>query len=57
MVWLGAPELSILFILALEWPAGNDLIVEHIIEFRAWREYLATLLEAWKSSSSACTAI
>ena len=24
--------------------AGNDLIVEHIIEFRAWREYLATLL-------------
>jgi chloramphenicol 3-O phosphotransferase len=25
--------------------AGNDLIVEHIIEFRAWREYLARLLE------------
>jgi len=25
--------------------AGNDLIVEHIIEFRAWREYLATLLD------------
>ena len=24
--------------------AGNDLIVEHIIEFRAWREYLAALL-------------
>jgi chloramphenicol 3-O phosphotransferase len=24
--------------------AGNDLIVEHIIEFRAWREYLARLL-------------
>jgi len=24
--------------------AGNDLIVEHIIEFRAWREYLASLL-------------
>jgi chloramphenicol 3-O phosphotransferase len=24
--------------------AGNDLIVEHIIEFRAWREYLAGLL-------------
>jgi chloramphenicol 3-O phosphotransferase len=23
--------------------AGNDLIVEHIIEFRAWREDLATL--------------
>lgn len=25
--------------------AGNDLIVEHIIEFRAWREYLARLLD------------
>ena len=25
--------------------AGNDLIVEHIIEFRAWREALARLLE------------
>jgi chloramphenicol 3-O phosphotransferase len=25
--------------------AGNDLIVEHIIEFRAWRESLATLLD------------
>lgn len=25
--------------------AGNDLIVEHVIEFRAWREYLATLLD------------
>jgi chloramphenicol 3-O phosphotransferase len=25
--------------------AGNDLIVEHIIEFRAWREYLAILLD------------
>ena len=25
--------------------AGNDLIVEHIIEFRAWREDLARLLE------------
>ena len=25
--------------------AGNDLIVEHITEFRAWREYLATLLD------------
>lgn len=25
--------------------AGNDLIVEHIIEFRAWREDLATLLD------------
>ena len=25
--------------------AGNDLIVEHIIEFRAWREYLAALLD------------
>ena len=24
---------------------GNDLIVEHIIEFGAWREYLATLLD------------
>lgn len=24
--------------------AGNDLIVEHIIEFRAWRDYLARLL-------------
>jgi len=24
--------------------AGNDLIVEHIIEFRGWREYLAGLL-------------
>ena len=24
--------------------AGNDLIVEHIIEFRAWREHLARLL-------------
>jgi len=24
--------------------AGNDLIVEHIIEFRAWREDLARLL-------------
>ena len=24
--------------------AGNDLIVEHVIEFRAWREYLARLL-------------
>src|SRR5690349_10111550 len=24
--------------------AGNDLIVEHVIEFRAWREYLAGLL-------------
>jgi chloramphenicol 3-O phosphotransferase len=24
--------------------AGNDLIVEHIIEFRAWRESLASLL-------------
>ena len=23
----------------------NDLIVEHIIEFGAWREYLATLLD------------
>jgi chloramphenicol phosphotransferase-like protein len=23
---------------------GNDLIIEHIIEFRAWREYLARLL-------------
>jgi hypothetical protein len=23
--------------------AGDDLIVEHIIEFRAWREYLTTL--------------
>jgi chloramphenicol 3-O phosphotransferase len=25
--------------------AGNDLIVEHIIEFRTWREHLATLLD------------
>jgi chloramphenicol 3-O phosphotransferase len=25
--------------------AGNDLIVEYTIEFRAWREYLATLLD------------
>jgi len=25
--------------------AGNDLLVEHIIEFRAWRENLARLLE------------
>ena len=25
--------------------AGNDLIVEHIIEFRAWREDLARLLD------------
>ena len=25
--------------------AGNDLIVEHIIEFRAWRENLARLLD------------
>jgi chloramphenicol 3-O phosphotransferase len=25
--------------------AGNDLIVEHIIEFRAWRDYLAGLLD------------
>jgi chloramphenicol 3-O phosphotransferase len=25
--------------------AGNDLIVEHITEFRAWREYLAMLLD------------
>ena len=24
--------------------AGNDLIVEHIIEFRTWRQYLARLL-------------
>src|SRR5690349_12034019 len=24
---------------------GNDLIVEHIIEFGAWHEYLATLLD------------
>jgi chloramphenicol 3-O phosphotransferase len=24
--------------------AGNDLIIEHIIEFRAWRQYLAGLL-------------
>ncbi|MGI5485603.1 chloramphenicol phosphotransferase CPT family protein [Microtetraspora malaysiensis] len=24
--------------------AGNDLIVEHVIEFRTWREYLARLL-------------
>jgi len=36
--------------------AGNDLIVEHIIEFRAWREYLAMLLDGLDSSSSACTA-
>jgi chloramphenicol 3-O phosphotransferase len=25
--------------------SGNDLIVEHIIDFRAWREYLARLLD------------
>jgi chloramphenicol 3-O phosphotransferase len=25
--------------------AGNDLIVEHVIEFRTWREHLATLLD------------
>ena len=25
--------------------AGNDLIVEHVIEFRAWREYMARLLD------------
>jgi chloramphenicol 3-O phosphotransferase len=25
--------------------AGNDLIVEHIIEFRTWREHLAALLD------------
>ena len=25
--------------------AGNDLIVEHIIEFRAWRQHLARLLD------------
>ena len=25
--------------------AGNDLIVEHIIEFRAWRQCLARLLD------------
>jgi hypothetical protein len=32
--------------------AGDDLIVEHIIEFRAWREDLARLLEGpdvWRS--------
>lgn len=25
--------------------AGDDVIVEHIVEFRAWREYLASLLD------------
>jgi chloramphenicol 3-O phosphotransferase len=37
--------------------AGNDLIVEHIIEFRAWREYLATLpgdLDAFELASGEC---
>ncbi len=29
----------------LEPAAGNDLIVEHIIEFRAWRTDLARLLD------------
>jgi chloramphenicol 3-O phosphotransferase len=37
--------------------AGNNLIVEHIIEFRAWRESRPRCSTALMSSSSACTAI
>jgi chloramphenicol 3-O-phosphotransferase len=36
--------------------AGNDLIVEQIIEFPAWRTDLPCSSAAWMSSSSACTA-
>jgi hypothetical protein len=35
---------------------GNDLIVEHVIEFPAWRDELSRLWRTWTSSSSVCTA-